>query len=276
MSFNGEGWVIGNQVDDVRILYPMPRELFTDLPVGQNIGLAMDLETTGLDHETDEIIAFGYVKFTFDDECRITSIIEAKQFFNEPSKEIPEEITKLTGITMDQVRGQKITKKIFDHAYEGVEISIAHNAKFDRKFIDRFYRSDILWGCTNADLDLRAKYVIPTGSLGVVMAYTKDWYFGHHDALEDCWALIHLLNTDDHFKEIIEKAFVPNFNVFAIASPFESKDRLKARGYKWSDTKCWYYPRADEEKAAEEVEWLKEELGVTAQKIEISRHDRHI
>ena len=277
MSFNGEGWVIGQQVGAIRHLFEMPRELSTDLPVGQNIALAMDLETTGLDAETDEIIAFGYVKFTFDDECRITSIIEAKQFFNEPSKEIPEEISKLTGITMEQVKGHKLTKEIFDHAYEGAELSIAHNAKFDRKFIDKFYRSDIIWGCSLADLDLRAKYVIPAASLGVALAYIKDWYFGHHDALEDCWALVHLLNEDDHLKTVIEKSFVPNYDVYAISSPFESKDRLKLRGYKWkNETKCWYYPRADEDKMEEERDWLKEELGVTAQCIEVSRFDRHL
>nr|CAI3971183.1 DNA polymerase exonuclease subunit [Ochrobactrum phage ORM_20] len=277
MSFNGDGWVIGQQVGDERRLFEMPRELFTDLEIGQNIGLAMDVETTGLDHDEDEIIAFGYVKFTFDDSCRITSVIEANQFFNEPSKEIPEEITKLTGITMDQVKGHSLTKEMLDKIYDGVEISIAHNAKFDRKFIDKHYRSDIIWGCSNADLDLRGKYTIPSGSLGVVMAYVKDWYFGHHDALEDCWALIHLLNTDDHLKEIIEKAFIPNYNVFATGSPFEMKDILKNRGYKWmGDTvKCWYYPRADEEKMNEEADWLKENH-VNPNIVEISRFDRHL
>lgn len=272
----GGSWVIGKQEGDCRVLTEMPRVFSGKYKQGDNIGVAIDFETTGLDPEVDEILSLGFIKFGFNDEMEITHVIESDQFYNEPTIEIPELITTLTGIDIETVRGKKITKETFDYVFNGTEIAIAHNAKFDRQFADRNYRSDIIWGCTNADLNLREKYNVPSGSLGVLMAYLKDYYFGHHDALEDCWALLHLLAIDDHFAQVVTKCYTESWDIYARNSPFESKDALKKRGYKWSgDMKMWFYPGADYDKKVEETEWLLEELRVTAEPSMISRFDRH-
>lgn len=269
-------WVLGKQEGNRRFLDIMPRELNTGLEPGPHIGLAMDLETTGLEHEIDEVLSLGFVKFGFNDTMQITHVIEADQYFNEPeTREISPLITQLTGITIDTVRGHKLTKEHWDYVWEGVEITIAHNSKFDRKFVDKNYRDDILWSCTNADLNLREKYLVPSGTLSILLAYIKDWYFGHHDALDDSWALIHILAEDDHFKQVVNKAYTPNYNVYAKNSPFEMKDNLKRKGYKWADSmKSWYWPLANRAKMLEEKEWL-EELKITADVMQVSRFDRH-
>ncbi len=49
-----------------------------------------------------------------------------------PGIPIPEYITKLTGISDDIVRGQKIEEDAVAHYLQGVDLIIAHNAQFDR------------------------------------------------------------------------------------------------------------------------------------------------
>ena len=46
--------------------------------------------------------------------------------------------------------------------------------------------------------------------------------------------------------------------MYATGSPFETKDMLKARGYRWSaEIRCWSRVVAGEEARTEELTWLK-------------------
>src|SRR4051794_5227618 len=62
--------------------------------------LALDVETTGLDYQSDAIIQFSAVPFAY---CPTTGRIFALgtplTYFEDPGRPIPPEITDLTGIT---------------------------------------------------------------------------------------------------------------------------------------------------------------------------------
>ena len=95
---------------DYRVLRRLvPREIFTS-PIGQNTktGILLDVETTGLDQQKDEVIELGMVKFDYLPDGRIASLRDVYASFNEPSEPIPLEVTALTGITDDMVAGQRI------------------------------------------------------------------------------------------------------------------------------------------------------------------------
>ena len=48
--------------------------------------------------------------------------------------------------------------------------------------------------------------------------------------------------------------------MYALDSPFETKDSLKSRGYRWNaDRKVWMVPLAEADLAAEQA-WLKESV----------------
>jgi DNA polymerase-3 subunit epsilon len=50
----------------------------------------------------------------------------------------------------------------------------------------------------------------------------------------------------------------PQQKVYAINSPFETKDKLKARNYRWSaELRCWSRVVAGEAETKQELEWLK-------------------
>jgi DNA polymerase-3 subunit epsilon len=64
--------------------------------------------------------------------------------------------------------------------------------------------------------------------------------------MDDVCATIHALATGDvgdkpPMLHLLEAARMPTTRIWAIRSPFEMKDELKARGYKWADRrKTWY------------------------------------
>ncbi len=60
---------------------------------------------------------------------------------------------------------------------------------------------------------------------------------------------------------LLESARQPSCRVWATGSPFESKDLLKARGYRWeAEKKVWYRDLAPQEPLEEELGWLKEKV----------------
>ena len=91
----------------------------------------VDIETTGLNPAADEIIEIGAIKI----ENR-----EIKDIFNKlvrPEKQVPENITNLTGITQDMVAGEFPIKPVISQFvnFIGNCIIVAHNAEFDTSFL---------------------------------------------------------------------------------------------------------------------------------------------
>lgn len=94
--------------------------------------VVIDLETTGLDCRWDRIIEVGAVKISQEVICG-----EYSTLIN-PCREIPPEITELTGITPDMVVDRPTWEETAP-ALEGFSgnscIFVAHNAVFDRSFL---------------------------------------------------------------------------------------------------------------------------------------------
>lgn len=91
----------------LRQIRPRPK---LEVPSGTDLkqGIFLDVETTGLDPQTDEVLELAMVPFTYGQDGRIYEVREAFQRFNQPKKPIPPEITKLTGITDAMVAGHAI------------------------------------------------------------------------------------------------------------------------------------------------------------------------
>lgn len=233
-------------------------------------GVILDTETTGLDARQDEIIEIGLIGFTFNDGGEIGDVTVVYGGLRQPSISIPPEITRLTAITDAMVSGQTIDMPAVRALVEPADLIIAHNAAFDRPFCEAL--SSIFarkaWACSNSEIDWSARGYEGT-KLGYLINQSGYFHDGHR-AVDDCFALLEVLamsrgaTNASPFAELYEASQRSRVRIFAENSPFDLKDHLKARGYRWSDgsdgrPKSWWI-EVDEEAEQDEVRFLRTDI----------------
>ena len=83
-----------------------------------------------------------------------------------------------------------------------------------------------------------------------------------HRAIGDCQALLHILSSPfgaegkPALATLLANARQTTIRIFAVDSPFDRKDLLKARGYRWSNgtnglRRCWWRDVAERDLEAE-------------------------
>ncbi|MCK1715062.1 3'-5' exonuclease [Bradyrhizobium sp. 143] len=234
------------------------------------VGILLDTETTGLDHARDEIIELGMVKFDYSADGRIVGVRDTFSAFNEPSAPISAEVTALTGITNEMVAGHKFDDAAVTAFAESAVITIAHNSAFDRRFVERYWPlfEHKAWGCSMSEIDWREN-----GFAGAQLGYLLNgagFFHQAHRAVDDCHALLEVLAFElpstgaPALALLLETARRKTLRVWAEQSPFELKDSLKRRGYRWNDgsdgrPKSWYID-VTEAAFADEIAFLRTEI----------------
>ncbi|MFK4617267.1 DNA polymerase-3 subunit epsilon [Bradyrhizobium diazoefficiens] len=233
-------------------------------------GILLDVETTGLNTAQDEIIELAMVKFDYLPNDRIARITDVFSSFNEPQNPIPVEITELTGITDEMVLGHQIDPNAVSAFASDAVIIVAHNANFDRKFAERYWPlfERKSWACSATEIEWR-RHGFDGSRLGYLLAGIGLFHQAHR-AIDDCRALIEVLAADvpsqnrSAFRILLERARRKTVRVWAEQSPFDLKDMLKKRGYRWSDgadgrPKSWYID-VDEVHQLAEIEFLRKTI----------------
>ena len=104
--------------------------------LGLSTFVVVDLETTGLDPEKDQIIEIGAIKFVDGVETdRIDELID-------PGIPIPEFITRLTGISDDDVAGKPPINEVFPRLvnFMAGAAMIGQQVNFDASFLEYHHR----------------------------------------------------------------------------------------------------------------------------------------
>jgi DNA polymerase-3 subunit epsilon len=242
-----------SQSTDYRVLRRLVPRPTSQPAFGQEVrtGILLDTETTGLDHAKDEIIELGMVKFDYTPEGRIVGLRDTFSAFNEPSAPISAEVTALTGITDEMVAGHRFDETAITDFVDGAVIVIAHNSGFDRKFAERYWPvfAHKAWGCSMSEIDWR-KHGFAGSQLGYLLN-GAGFFHQAHRAVDDCHALLEILDFmlpttgSPALALLLDTARRKTVRIWAEQSPFELKDSLKRRGYRWSDgtdgrSKSWY------------------------------------
>jgi DNA polymerase-3 subunit epsilon len=187
---------------DKIIPYLVKRKYYNSPISGQYRGLVVDAEATKPDSKTGKIIQLTLLPFDFSDDLKIHCVYPAITMFNDPGEPITAEITKLTGITDEMVKGKSLDHDLIKEQFIGLEICIAHNAEFDRQIIETHVQiSDVIWGCSQQDIDWKAKF-INSRALAYLAFCCGFWYEGH-DSEEDCYALLEILAHEYEGKIIL-------------------------------------------------------------------------
>ena len=218
----------------------------------------------------DEVIELGMVKFDYLPDGRIAGIKDSFSSFNEPTGTIPLEVTALTGITDEMVAGHRIDEGAVSAFVDEAVIVIAHNANFDRKFAERYWPifERKAWGCSATEVEWR-RHGFEGSRLGYLLNGTG-YFHQAHRAVDDCYALLEILAFElpavgsPALTVLLQQARRKTIRVWAEQSPFDLKDTLKRRGYRWSDgsdgrPRSWYVD-VDESKLTEEIAFLKTEI----------------
>ena len=154
----------------------------------QQVHVALDLETTGLDSNRDAIIEIGAVKFQGDED------IDTFQTFIKPDRPIPDFVQRLTGISPDQVSRAPLFSSVSRDLQDFIGSSpvIGHNVSFDLRFLDSH---DLALANTSYDTWDLASILLPRTtqySLGFLASHFGVVHDRAHRALDDAKATQHI------------------------------------------------------------------------------------
>lgn len=179
---------------DLKILYGMEIlvyddekkvvDISEDLPFHGSF-IALDLETTGLRSDRDEIIEIGAVKI------QNYHVVDSFHRLIKPRQEIPHFITDLTGISNEMVSQAPYLEEVLGEfmAFIGDHAIVGHNLDFDRGFIERAAQS-LGYSFTPPGIDTLAlsRLIlrdIKRHRLNQVAKHLKISQEEHHRALDD-------------------------------------------------------------------------------------------
>lgn len=238
--------------------------------------LVLDTETTGLEASREQVIELALLRVAVDTATGLpVGAVQVYDGLEDPGRAIPAAITEITGINDAMVRGQRLDEARIAELTDGVDLVVAHNAGFDRPFVEarlpRF--AQLAWACSFADLNWKARGQASARLESLALACGQ--FYSAHRAETDCHALLSVLArpladfgpapvADDAAQgtglaALLAAAGQVHHRLQATGAPFEAKDALKARGYRWdAHQRVWGTTLRSEEALRAELAWLAE------------------
>lgn len=260
--------------------------------------LVLDTETTGLDASRDKVIELALLRVSVNSLTgQPVGAVQVYDGLEDPHMPVPPHITDITGITTEMVRGQRLDEARVAELLQGVDLVVAHNAGFDRPFVEKRLPAfaQLPWACSWADVDWKK---MGQGSAKLEsLALACGWFYDAHRAETDCHALLAVLaqpvarlggghahaaspgeNAAPYasgsavasaqtqpapgptlLNTLLDAAHQMHHALQATGAPFDAKDALKARGYRWDGTqRVWGTVLRTEAALAAELAWLAE------------------
>lgn len=226
--------------------------------------IVLDTETTGLDAKNERIIELALLSVLVDTTTgQPVGPVTTYESFEDPGKPIPPAITEITGIDDSMVLGQRIDDARVAELVQAADLIVAHNAGFDRPFVEA--RLPVFatraWNCSFAGIDWKAQ---GSGSAKLeFLAHERGWFYDAHRALVDCHALLQVLatplkNGQSGLQQLLQGASNTRYKLRATGAPFDAKDALKARGYRWdNENRVWWTTLMGQAALQQEADWLK-------------------
>lgn len=261
-----------NQSDDHRVIirYKKPEFYNLNADIPKKVGVFLDIEATGLSFTDDKLIEIGMVKFEYSDDGRIFRILDEFNEYQDPDRDISSFITELTGITNEMVRGKHIDESSVSKFLADVDLIIAHNAQFDRAFFETTFPNiePKAWACSMYDINWNSEN-IESHKLEYI-AYKYNFFYEGHRAITDCLVGLHILSKTLYsskqlaLKQLLDNALKPTYKLWAKNAPYDHKDLLRARKYRWNihpehGFKAWSI-ELPEHKVENEIYYLKSNI----------------
>ena len=243
----------------------VPRDDWGVAPAGgtQRV-IVLDTETTGLDQRSEHIIELAMLSVLVDTTTgQPVGPVTTYESFEDPGKPIPAAITEITGIDDSMVQGQRIDDARVAELVQAADLIVAHNAGFDRPFVEARLPvfASKAWNCSFAGIDWKAQ---GSGSAKLeFLAHERGWFYDAHRALVDCHALLQVLaaplrSGQSGLQQLLQGATQTRYKLRATGAPFDAKDALKSRGYRWdNENRVWWTTLMGQDALEQEAGWLK-------------------
>jgi DNA polymerase-3 subunit epsilon len=229
--------------------------------------IVLDTETTGLDSKGEKIIELAMLSVCVDSVTGLpVGPVSIYESFEDPGKPIPAQITEITGIDDTMVKGLRIDDAAVNALVEQADLIVAHNAGFDRPFVEARFPvfAGKAWGCSFMGIDWKKE---GSGSAKLeFLASERGWFYDAHRAQVDCHALLQVLASPlgdglTGLSRLLAGAGQTRYKLRAAGAPFEAKDKLKARGYRWDgEGRVWWCSLGSDELLDAECVWLRAEV----------------
>jgi DNA polymerase-3 subunit epsilon len=120
------------------------------------------------------------------------------------------------------------------------------------------------WACSFLGIDWKKE---GSGSAKLeFLASERGWFYDAHRAQVDCHALLQVLASPlgdglSGLSRLLAGAGQTRYKLQATGAPFEAKDKLKARGYRWDgEGRVWWCSLGSDELLDAECAWLRDEV----------------
>ena len=207
--------------------------------------LGLDLETSGLDRKTCDVLEIGAALWNVKEKRPVRLYT---QFNKDFQSEVPEEIESLIGIKAYEVKkyGKSLRECLNELTplMEDAEYIVAHNGtNFDKPFLEETYKSIGLKMPEKIWIDTQIDIPYPDGMGTRKLSYLAcEHGFVNpfpHRALTDVLTTLKLLSLYD-FDVIKEIAKSPVVQVIAQVT-FDERHKPRQAGFRWdSERKFWY------------------------------------
>lgn len=165
----------------------------------KKIAAIIDVETTGLCKETDELIELAIILFAFKPKEHVfLGVVDSYTGLREPKTPISAEATRVHGLTKYDVKGKTLNRQRILKLGEQADFFVAHNASFDKGFVEKefpeLYAKD--WYCSMSGVRWHEQGFQTRDLQGLLSAHNIKTLRAHRGA-SDAWATLRLLTKKD-------------------------------------------------------------------------------
>jgi DNA polymerase-3 subunit epsilon len=137
------------------------------------------------------------------------------------------------------------------------------------------------WGCSFQGIDWKKE---GSGSAKLeFLASERGWFYDAHRAQVDCHALLQVLASpladgQTGLSRLLTGAGQTRYKLRATGAPFEAKDKLKSRGYRWDgEGRVWWCSLGSDALLDAECAWLRAEVyGQRSARVQLEAMDSRV
>lgn len=132
----------------------------------------VDTETTGLDPGSHEVIGIGLLCLRVQVSTgRVEGVVATSFQWREPDH-MSAAAEATVGITRARLKGRRFDAPAIDRVLSVTDLVVAHNAAFDRPFLERVFPAfaDLPWACSLTDIAWRTEERLEQASLDFLLS----------------------------------------------------------------------------------------------------------